>query len=153
PAASRPHIGSTDDNSILSLVFGYNGLSRIFGGEGPGGGGGPPGGGGGGFGGSAGWLRLLNLQNGGQISWLLPFAAIALAGGLWMTPPARRPGTGRAGWLLWGTWAFVCFAVFSLSTGIFHEYYSVQLAPAIAALVGAGAVPRWRFGGRVPWVA
>ena len=31
PAASRPYIGSTTNNSILSLVFGYNGLSRILG--------------------------------------------------------------------------------------------------------------------------
>src|SRR5437763_1313835 len=66
PAATRPYIGSTSDNSILSLVFGYNGLSRIFGngGGGPGGGGpgGGPGGGGGnlGFGGTAGIGRLFN---------------------------------------------------------------------------------------------
>ncbi len=45
PASARPYIGSTTDNSILSLLFGYNGLSRIFGGSGPsGGGGGAPGG-------------------------------------------------------------------------------------------------------------
>jgi 4-amino-4-deoxy-L-arabinose transferase-like glycosyltransferase len=149
PEASRPYIGSTSDNNILSLVFGYNGLSRIFGGEGPGGagpGGGP--GGGGGFGGTPGVLRLFNLNNGGQISWLLPFAVISLAGGLWMTRRANRTDRGRAGWLLWGGWAAVCYAVFSFSTGIFHEYYSVQLAPAVAALVGAGAIALWRLGRR-----
>src|SRR6266851_5390508 len=41
PAASRPYIGSTTNNSIISLIFGYNGLSRIFGGSGSGPGGGP----------------------------------------------------------------------------------------------------------------
>src|SRR5207248_2786672 len=41
PAATRPYIGSTSDNSILSLVFGYNGLSRIFGRGSPGGAAGP----------------------------------------------------------------------------------------------------------------
>src|SRR5581483_6855194 len=77
PAASRPYIGSTSDNSILSLVFGYNGLSRIFGASGPGGGaapgggaiGGPggvggPGGGNNGFGGASGLLRMFNVANG-----------------------------------------------------------------------------------------
>jgi 4-amino-4-deoxy-L-arabinose transferase-like glycosyltransferase len=150
PASSRPYIGSTSDNSILSLVFGYNGLSRLFGGEGPGGGGGP--GGDGGFGGAAGWLRLFNLNNGGQISWLLPFAAVSLAAGLWLTRGAPRTDNTRAGWLLWGLWAFLCFAVFSLSEGIFHEYYSVQLAPAVAALVGAGVPTLWRLGRSTPWL-
>ena len=155
PEASRPYIGSTSDNSILSLVFGYNGLSRIFGGEGPGPGGGGPGGGpggGGGFGGTPGALRLFNLNNGGQISWLLPFAAISLGAGLWMTRRARRTDRARAGWMLWGGWAAVCFAVFSFSTGIFHEYYSVQLAPAVAALAGAGAIALWRLGRRTHWM-
>jgi 4-amino-4-deoxy-L-arabinose transferase-like glycosyltransferase len=42
--------------------------------------------------------------------------------------------------------------VFSLSTGIFHQYYSVQLAPAVAALAGAGAVSLFRLGGRERWL-
>ena len=33
--------------------------------------------------------------------------------------------------------------VFSLMAGIFHEYYTVALAPAIAALVGMGACEAW----------
>jgi 4-amino-4-deoxy-L-arabinose transferase-like glycosyltransferase len=41
PAADRPFVGSTTDNNILQLTFGYNGLSRLTGnGGGPGGGGG-----------------------------------------------------------------------------------------------------------------
>jgi 4-amino-4-deoxy-L-arabinose transferase-like glycosyltransferase len=152
PASSRPYIGSTSDNSILSLVFGYNGLSRIFGGSGPGGGGGGPGGGGGGgFGGSSGLLRMFNLANGGQISWLLPLALVGLAGGLWLTRRNARTDLGRAGYLLWGGWMLVCLAVFSLSSGIFHQYYSVQLAPAVAALAGAGSVALWKLGGRQRW--
>src|SRR5439155_1231140 len=77
PASARPYIGSTTDNSVLSLVFGYNGFSRIIGrsgGPGPGG----PGGGGPGFGGSPGWLRLFNIENGTQIAWLIPPAAVGL---------------------------------------------------------------------------
>ncbi|GCE28842.1 mannosyltransferase [Dictyobacter alpinus] len=41
PASMRPYVGSTQDNSELSLAFGYNGLNRLrFGGNGFGGGGG-----------------------------------------------------------------------------------------------------------------
>ncbi|HEX7444040.1 MAG TPA: glycosyltransferase family 39 protein, partial [Acidimicrobiales bacterium] len=113
PASSRPYIGSTTDNSILSLLFGYNGLSRLFGNSGPGGGAGAPGGAGGGastgFGGAVGWLRMFNTANGGQISWLIPMAVAGLVAGLWLTRRAPRTDLKRAGWLLWGTWAAVCF--------------------------------------------
>ena len=154
PASARPYIGSTTDNSILSLLFGYNGLSRIFGGSGPsGGGGGAPGGAGGsGFGGSAGLLRMFNVANGGQISWLLPIAGFGLVAGLWLTRRARRTDPARAGWLLWGGWTVVTLLVFSLSTGIFHQYYDVQLAPGIAALAGAGSIALWKLGRTNKWL-
>ena len=45
PAANRPWVGSTNDNNIWSLIFGYNGFGRLFG-HGGGPGGGAPGGGG-----------------------------------------------------------------------------------------------------------
>jgi 4-amino-4-deoxy-L-arabinose transferase-like glycosyltransferase len=156
PAASRPFIGSTSDNSILSLIFGYNGLARLFGRSGPGGGGGAsgPGGGGGGtgFGGSPSWLRMFNSANGGQIAWLLPLAALGLLAGLWATRRARRADLGRAGWILWGTWALVCYVVFSKAQGIYHPYYTVQLAPAAAALAGGGGVTLWRLGRTNRWL-
>ncbi len=88
PVDSRPYIGGSTNNSPLELAFGYNGLGRIFGGEGNGGarrgaemaggfpggaeaaaGGMPPaadaagGGGMGGFGGQAGLTRLFNSRD------------------------------------------------------------------------------------------
>ncbi len=54
--------------------------------------------------------------------------------------------------MLWGGWAAVSVAVFSLSQGIFHQYYSIQLAPAVAALAGAGAVALWRLGRTNRWL-
>ena len=33
PAASRPYIGGSQDNSVLELIFGYNGFGRLTGNE------------------------------------------------------------------------------------------------------------------------
>jgi 4-amino-4-deoxy-L-arabinose transferase-like glycosyltransferase len=149
PAGSRPFIDGSPDNSILNLITGYNGLGRIFGGSGPGGAGGGPGGGGGGgggtgFSGETGPLRLFNSLMGGQASWLLPAALIALAVGLWSRRGAPRTDRTRAALVLWGGWLLVTAAVFSFSKGVIHTYYTVALAPAIAALVAIGAVLAWR---------
>jgi hypothetical protein len=64
-------MSGTSDNSIWSLIWGYNGLGRLDGQMGgPGGAGGPGGGGAGGpFGGQPGLLRLLNESLGGQAGW------------------------------------------------------------------------------------
>ena len=52
---------------------------------------------------------------------------------------------------MWGTWLVVTAAVFSFMGGIFHEYYTVALAPAVAALVGIGGSTLWRR--RPQWAA
>ena len=141
PAGSRPFIDGSPDNNIFNLIFGYNGLQRLFGG-----GGGAAGGGGGGanFSGSTGTLRLFNDLMGGQASWLLPAALVALIGGLWVTRRAPRTDRTRAALILWGSWLLVTAAVFSYSQGVIHTYYTVALAPAIAALVAIGARLVWQ---------
>ena len=144
PAADRPYVGGSTNDSILQLALGYNGLGRLDGNEtgsvGPGAGHG----GSAAFSGAAGLTRLFAADMGGQISWLLPAALISLAGLLWLT--WRRPRTDRlrAAALLWGGWLLVTGLVFSYMNGIIHPYYTVALAPAIAALVGMGAVTAWR---------
>ena len=150
PANSRPYIGGSTDNSLLQLALGYNGIQRIAGGEGgPGGHGGGPGGGPGGagnvfFGGHAGIGRLFGPSMGVEASWLLPAALIGLASGLWLTRRTTRTGHVRAGLLLWGGWLLVTGAVFSFMDGIVHPYYTVALAPAVAALVGISVAELWR---------
>ena len=148
PAASRPYVGGSSTNSVLDLIVGYDGLGRVFGTNGPGVQAGGPGGGGGGFGGAAGFLRLFNEEWGGQIAWFLPFTIASLAGGLWDSRLAPRTDRRRTGYLLWGGWLLVNGTVFSLMSGIAHPYYAVVLAPAVGALVGAGAVDLWRWRAR-----
>jgi 4-amino-4-deoxy-L-arabinose transferase-like glycosyltransferase len=141
PAGSKPFIGGSTTGSPLDLIFGYDGLGRIFGASGPGGAGG--GAGGGGFSGDVGLLRLFNNQMFGQIAWLIPLAIVCLIVGLFRRRWVHRTDRALAGYLLWGSWFVVTAVVFSYMSGIIHSYYAVALAPAIAALVGAGLVDLW----------
>ncbi|WP_328881496.1 ArnT family glycosyltransferase [Streptomyces sp. NBC_00299] len=137
PADDRPYIGGSTDGSAWDLITGYNGLGRILGGEGNGGGGG---GGGGGFSGTAGLGRLFNDILGGQISWLIPFAAIACVGGLVLCGRAPRTDLTRAALLLWGGWTALHYLTFAMAEGTMHPYYTTALAPGIAALCSGGGV-------------
>ncbi|MFF2131892.1 glycosyltransferase family 39 protein [Streptomyces olivochromogenes] len=150
PADDRPYIGGSTDGTAWNLIFGYNGLGRVLGGEGNGGGGG---GGGGGFSGSAGLGRLFNDILGGQISWLIPFAGIALVGGLVLCGRAPRIDPTRAALVLWGGWLLLHYLTFATAEGTMHPYYTTAVAPGIAALCGGGGVMLFRAfrGGDVRW--
>ncbi len=137
PASMRPYIGGSQNNSLLELTLGYNGLGRLNGEEV-----GSVGGGGGW--GTPGLLRMFEASQGGQISWLLPAALILLVAGLVLTARAPRTDRLRAGLVLWGGWLLITGLVFSLMQGIFHAYYTLALAPAVGAVVGMGAVLVWR---------
>ncbi|WP_163554470.1 glycosyltransferase family 39 protein, partial [Candidatus Frankia alpina] len=151
PASSRPYIGGSTDNSLLQLALGYNGLGRIFGSSGSGAGGGGMGGGANtGFGGATGITRLFGASMGSEISWLLPAALLVLVVGLWRTRRAPRTDPARAALVLWGGWLVVSGLVFSFMNGIIHPYYTVALAPAIAALVAAGGTSLWRDRAQLP---
>jgi 4-amino-4-deoxy-L-arabinose transferase-like glycosyltransferase len=151
PAAARPWVGGSVDDTVRNLVIGYNGFGRVAGAgalgpTGPGGAGGAfggrgaPGGGmagaGGVLGGGAGPLRLVGDAVGGQIAWLLPLAALGAAAGLWLH---RRDRHRRAALVLWTGWLVLYAAVFSFAEGTFHSYYTAVLGPGVAALVGIGA--------------
>ncbi|WNZ10318.1 glycosyltransferase family 39 protein [Streptomyces sp. 11x1] len=141
PASSRPYIGGSQNNSFLELTFGYNGLGRLNGEETGSVGGG--GGGGGGNWGETGWDRMFSSSVGGQISWLIPAALILLGAAIWATRKLKRTDTTRAVFLLWGGSLLITMVVFSFMQGIFHEYYTVALAPYIAPLIGMGAALLW----------
>src|SRR5262245_37620400 len=133
PASDRPYIGGSQNNSILELTLGYNGFGRLTGDEV------------GSVGGQGGWgqtglLRLFGSENGSQVAWLIPAALILGAGAVWF---ARRDHRLLAGLVLWLGWGAVTGLTFSLMAGIFHPYYTVALAPAVAACIGIGAHVLW----------
>ncbi|MEQ1703039.1 MAG: glycosyltransferase family 39 protein, partial [Ilumatobacteraceae bacterium] len=150
PADSRPYIGGSTDNSVLDLVFGYNGFGRLTGNEA----GSVVGGGGAGQAGAwgpTGWTRMFNDSWGGQASWLIPAALLFTVVGLVLAGVRNRHDRIRSGVIIWGGWLFVTGAVFSLGEGIIHEYYAVALAPAIGALIGIGSTVSWAL--RTKWWA
>lgn len=150
PASSRPWISGTNDNSIWSLITGYNGVGRVEGqAGGPGGnaagggfGGFGGGGGGGGMGGSVfgndpGIFRLFGPGLGGQAAWLLIFALVAgLA--LVVATRLRRDDKRTPFVIAVGGSLLTILVAFSFAKGIFHPYYVVQFAPFAAMLFGAG---------------
>jgi len=141
PAADRPYIGGSQDNNLLNLIFGYNGLGRISGSES-----GSVGGVGatGSRWGPTGLLRFFGTEFGTQISWLIPAALIVAVASLWMWRGRPRTDPARSAMILWGGSLIVTVLVISLAKGIIHPYYSVAAAPAIGATVGIGAGALWK---------
>ncbi|TGD84133.1 glycosyltransferase family 39 protein [Mycolicibacterium sp. CH28] len=151
PADRRPWIGGTQTNSVLELTLRYNGIGRLNGDE-PGSTGSP------GFvsavhvggrtsahpWGQPGIGRLFAPEQIGGIGWLLPaallFAVVLLS---WRARAPRRDQQ-RAAILVWALWLVTTGLVFSFMAGIFHPYYTVALAPPVAALTGAGVTVCWR---------
>jgi len=170
PAESRPYIGSSTDNSVMQLILGHNGASRIFGGRASGnapamtgplaspgrpqpppqgadqqlpqGRGLPAGQGSGGFNfetGEAGLMRFFEAPLAKEMSWLLPFGLVSVLLATFSGPVHLPLRTNiHQGLLLWGGWLLTCLIFFSFA-GLFHAYYMVMLAPALAACVALGA--------------
>jgi 4-amino-4-deoxy-L-arabinose transferase-like glycosyltransferase len=138
PAAWRPYVGGSQNNSFLELTFGYNGFGRLSGWETGSVGGGHPGGWG-----YVGILRLVSGDTAGQIAWLLPAALILAVTGFVVLRRAPRISVRRATLALFTGWLVITGLAFSFMAGIFHAYYTVALAPAIAGVVAIGAGRLW----------
>lgn len=87
--------------------------------------------------GTAGPFRLFQSQLSGQISWLLPFALLGSVGLLLGIRRKKAWTDKQKETLFWLAWLLPMMGFFSVA-GFFHQYYLVMLAPAIAALTGAG---------------
>ncbi|WP_239404982.1 glycosyltransferase family 39 protein [Frankia sp. Cj3] len=148
PKSSRPYIGGSQNNSVLNLIFGYNGFGRLNGNEAGSVGGMGGAGGTSGRWGATGLTRMFNSEMGGQVSWLIPAALILLIGGLAFGWRAPRTDRTRAALALWGGWLLVTGITLSLAQGIIHPYYTVALAPAIGAVIGIGGTGLWHRRGQ-----
>jgi 4-amino-4-deoxy-L-arabinose transferase-like glycosyltransferase len=176
PAADRPYVDGSTNNSAVAMVFGYNGVERFgisFPGSVAGFGGrrgqaAPPAAdvttgrgttvryNAGGFLGSSGGLtKLADARFGPEIGWLYPLALLALISGLVWRGRAKRTDQMRAGLVMWGTWLVTFGVIFSVMSNIPHTAYMASLAPPLAALSGTGIVLFWRWyraGSRVGWL-
>ncbi len=179
PPTLRPFVGSTLDNSELSLALGYNGLQRLTGRKSTSSSGGnnnriksiPDRVGAqhrlaanahpastrivqstssvGGTG-SAGVVRLFTNPLGGQIAWLLPIAIFGLVALAADRPIQPREDRQHQSLLLWGTWLVTTIVYFSVA-GFVHPDYLSQMAPSVAALVGIGVVTMWKQSALPDW--
>ena len=123
PASARPFVGGTLKNSAWEMVFGYNALGRLsansdtklyrsFTPK---------------FAGEAGILRLFNIQDAGQIAWLIVAAAVALVV-LFLVQEFDST-------LVLAGVSFVLFYLeYSFVAGM-HQYYTAIIALPIALIV------------------
>ena len=151
PASERPYVDGTQNNSIFSQTFQYNGTARLGGSNVFAGAGHPaaflvhlseassapthrsqPG-----------PLRLLGGVFGRDDGWLAPAALIAALGVLYARRREGRRDPLRACVVLWGAWLLILGAFFSAG-GYPNSYYVAALSPAIGALCGAGLELAWR---------
>jgi 4-amino-4-deoxy-L-arabinose transferase-like glycosyltransferase len=152
PASHRPYFDGTQNNSVFSQVFDYNGIARLGHGSSVAG-----------VGHRAAfltrqsksqtagnlaehvrpsWHRLLSGLYGRDVGWLLPLALISAAGVALMRRKRKPRDRQLTSMLLWGTWLLMLGVFFS--DGIYlHSYYVAALAPAIAALCGTGVAAAW----------
>ena len=79
----------------------------------------------------------------GQSSWLLPLALLGILALGWQKRWRLPLNRQQQALVLWGTWLLTLVVFFSYAH-FFHLYYLSMLAPAIAALVGAGMVTLWQ---------
>jgi 4-amino-4-deoxy-L-arabinose transferase-like glycosyltransferase len=178
PAAQRPFVGSSKDNTEIGLTFEYNGFGRVqgqYGGPGttrelsgafvpvphrkhpprhvskvlPNGRDRQPTP----FPGPTGPLRLFGIGLGDQGGWMVPFAFFGLLAAclLALGPPFRRDDSWLAVTLVLGGWFLVEAIVLSFSKGIVHPYYASALAPGVAAMVGVGAAAFVQLARRDRW--
>jgi 4-amino-4-deoxy-L-arabinose transferase-like glycosyltransferase len=111
------------------------------------------------FGGNPGLTRLVTPSLAAEFNWFGPLALISLIfmgiGTLFSKTKDDERLRKLRGIVLWGGWLLTFAVVFSFSQGTFHNYYLTIMAPAVAALAGAGIVAMWkqyRKGGWAAWI-
>ena len=135
PADFRPYVGGSTSNSMIELTLGYNGLDRVIQHEDD------P---------StalipaemrtvdsdAGFFRLLNVNYGQEVGWLLLPALIACVAITMRVARGRYSRTGAI--LAMGSvvWMATTYFVLSFMGNSFHSYYTAALAAPLALCLG-----------------
>lgn len=137
PPQSRPFIGGSPANSVLELAFGYNGVDRITGTHET-------------TVSSSGFFatnlaRIGRTDLGAEITWFVGLAVMLFV--LAWLHARKSPATPllRPGLFMWAGWILTTAATFAMMAGIFHSYYTVILAPALAGVVAVGAWVAWQY--------
>ncbi|EEI24075.1 ArnT family glycosyltransferase [Lentilactobacillus hilgardii] len=98
--------------------------------------------------GTIGPFRLFQSSLGPQISWLLPFAITGLIGSFTYYHDRKKRWYSlsheQKQLVLWTGWLVPVYGFFSVAS-FFHPYYTIMLAPPIAALFGIGTVSLTRL--------
>lgn len=138
PAQSRPFVGGSTGNSMIELTLGYNGIDRVvqhpddpsvslipqeFRSMAS----------------DAGFLRLINLNYGQEIGWLLLPAVLSCVGITWAVATRRFTRNEAILSSAAVVWFVTTYLVLSFMSQGFHSYYSSSLAPPLALCVGIGA--------------
>jgi 4-amino-4-deoxy-L-arabinose transferase-like glycosyltransferase len=142
PASSRPYLAGSTDNDFMNLVLGYNGMARILGrnhevaipelADVPD------------LGTQVhGWSRLLSGEFAYEIGWLVPASVVAVVVVVIARGRAPRTDRVRAATVLFGGWLLVDGLVLSYMHGTVHAYYSLSIAPAVAAMFAIGLQQTW----------
>ncbi|UQS85962.1 glycosyltransferase family 39 protein (plasmid) [Nicoliella spurrieriana] len=97
--------------------------------------------------GTAGPLRLFQDQLGPQISWLLPFSVIGMISAFAFFIDRKRKWyqltANQKQVVMWAGWLVPVYGFFSVAS-FFHPYYTIMLAPPIAAFFGIGVVTMFK---------
>lgn len=101
--------------------------------------------------GSPGVFRFFLSPLSKQMSWLLPFALMALVFTAFAARLRLPLEAEHKALLFWGGWLVTCLVFFSAVSGIFHAYYAIMLAPALGGAVGMGFAQLYRWSERSPW--
>ena len=104
-----------------------------------------------GFGGTPGLARFANPGMAGLITWLFPIAILGAIASSTRSRVAWPIGREHLALGIWAGWFATHWVVFSFARGIFHEYYTTVMGPAVAALAGIGAVALWETSRRGGW--
>lgn len=137
PTTARPFVGGSQNNSMLDLIVGYNGINRVVqhdeepmvallpkelravDSD-------------------AGFFRLFNASYGQEIGWLLAAGLLSVLALGWLLFTRQLDRNQAILASASGVWLISTFTMLSFMGNSFHSYYTASLAPPLAICCGIG---------------